>query len=184
MRKFVRSFVIAAALVAPLSVASAQGDGFKVGTKILSIGLLGGGTGFGIGAGAAYEVGVKELAPEWTLGVGGFVGFTSKSYDCGPACSYSFRAIPIDAIGNVHYRMKDNPKLDLYGGLSVGFTNFSASSSVNGFDYGLYGNTNSGLGIGGQVGARYDFTPKLGGFLQLGGGSNTAVYFIGVNFKM
>lgn len=184
MRNFVRTLAVCAALAAPLSAAAAQGSEFKVGTKLLSVGLLGGGTGFGIGAGAAYEVGVKELAPEWTLGVGGFVGFTQKSYTCGAACDYTFRAIPIDAVGNVHYKMKDNPKLDLYGGLSIGFTNFSASSSVNGFDYGLYGNTNSGLGIGGQIGARYDLTPKLNGFLQLGGGSNTAVYFVGLTFKM
>lgn len=183
MRKFVRSLALVAALAAPLSIASAQGGNFGVGSKIFSVGLLGGGTGFGIGGGAAFEVGVKELAPDFTLGVGGFVGYTQKSYNYSSTYNQTVRAIPIAAIGNVHYKIKDQPKLDLYAGLSLGFTNISVSSDFPGFN----SNTSaysSGLGFGGQVGARYDFTPKVAGFVQLGGGSNTAVYFLGLTFKM
>ena len=180
MRKFVRSLALVAALAAPLSVAHAQ---FATGSKLFSVGLLGGGTNFGIGAGVAFEVGVKELAPDFTLGVGGFVGFTQKSYDCGVTCSYKFRAIPIAAIGNVHYKIKDQPKLDVYGGLSLGFTNYSSSSDFAGFNSSNFG-ASSGLGFGAQVGARYDFAPNIAGLVQLGGGSNTALYLLGLTFKM
>ncbi|MEP6764680.1 MAG: outer membrane beta-barrel protein [Gemmatimonadaceae bacterium] len=183
MRKFVRSLALVAGLAAPLSIASAQGGNFGVGSKILSVGLLGGGNNFGIGGGVAFEVGAKELAPDFTLGVGGFIGFTQKTYDCSIGCTYTFRAIPIAAIGNVHYKLKDQPKLDLYGGLSLGFTNYSSSSSYTGFNSDNFG-ASSGLGFGLQVGARYNLTDKVAGMLQLGGGSNTALYFLGLTFKM
>ena len=185
MRNFVRSIALVAALAAPLSLASAQKGGdavFNVGSKLLSVGVIGGGSGFGVGAAVAYEVGVKELAPDWTLGVGGFVGFTSKSYGY-TTYDYTVRAIPIAAIGNVHYKIKDQPKVDVYGGLSIGFTNISVSSDNSAFNdsFSAY---SSGLGIGGQVGVRYAFSPKVLGLVQLGGGSNTSVFLAGLSFKM
>jgi hypothetical protein len=186
MRNFVRSIAVAAALVAPLSVASAQksSDGsFGVGTRELSVGLLGGSSGnYGIGAGAAFEVGVKELAPNFTLGLGAFVGFTSKSEGVS-GYSYTARTIPIAAVGNVHYKLQDQPKLDLYGGLNVGFVHYSFSSSdayFNGYNYG----SSSDLALGVDIGARYDFAPKVAGFVQLSGGSAFPLYFVGLTFKM
>lgn len=183
MRKFVRSLALVAALAAPLSIASAQ-SGFGVGSKLFSVGLLGGGaSNYGIGAGAAFEVGVKDFTPELSLGIGGFVGFTHRS-DSYFTTSISSTTIPIAAIGNVHYKLKDQPKLDLYGGLNLGFVHYSFSTDYPGYTAGSYGGGSSSLALGLDVGARYDFAPKVAGFVQLSGGSNFPLYFLGLTFKM
>ena len=184
MRKFVRSLALVAGLAAPLSIASAQG-GFGVGSKLFSVGLLGGSTGYGLGAGAAFEVGIKDFTPEVSLGIGGFAGFTQKTVNYGVVASnysYTLRSIPVAAIGNVHYKIKDQPKLDLYGGLNLGFVKYSYSSSVTGFNSDNLGSSDVALGL--NVGARYDLTSSVAGLLQLSGGSNFPLYFVGVTFKM
>jgi hypothetical protein len=69
MTKTLRTLALAlvAAAVIPAVSASAQDAAFGKGTKILDLGIVADPTGFGGG----LEVGLLELAPNFTLGVGG-----------------------------------------------------------------------------------------------------------------
>jgi hypothetical protein len=111
------------------------------------------------------------------------VGYTSKSYDYLVGYSYKWTTIPIAAIANAHYKMADQPKVDLYGGLSLGFVHYSYSSDYAGFNSSSVGGS-SDLALGINVGGRYDFTPNVAGVLQLSGGSHFPLYFLGLTFKM
>jgi len=164
------------------------GSAFGVGSKLLSVGLTGGGAAnYGLGIGAQYEVGFKELSPTLTLGLGATVGYSSKSFDygvfSGTRYNYSWTTIPVGAIGNVHWKIPSQPKLDLYGGLSLGYAFYSFSSDFDGFDSGSVSGT-SDLLLGLNVGARYQFAPKFQGMMQLSGGDNLSLYQIGLSFRM
>jgi uncharacterized protein YraI len=164
------------------------GSAFGVGSKLLSVGLTGGGAAnYGLGIGAQYEVGFKELSPALTLGIGATVGYSTRSFDYGvfggTRYSYNWTTIPVGAIGNVHWKIPSQPKLDLYGGLSLGYAFYSFSSDFDGFDSGSVSGT-SDLLLGLNVGARYQFAPKFQGMMQLSGGDNLSLYQIGLSFRM
>ncbi|WP_353267681.1 SH3 domain-containing protein [Gemmatimonas sp.] len=164
------------------------GSAFGVGSKLLSVGLTGGGAAnYGLGIGAQYEVGFKELSPSLTLGLGATVGYSSRSFDYGTfrgtRYSYNWTTIPVGAIGNVHWKIPSQPKLDLYGGLSLGYAFYSFSSDFDDFDSRSVSGT-SDLLLGINVGARYQFAPKFQGMMQLSGGDNLSLYQIGLSFRM
>jgi hypothetical protein len=167
---------VVAAAVLPFASAHAQKSGaaagsgvFTTGTSIVSVGLLTDPTGIG----GSYEYGLRQLAPGWTLGVGGTLGFQSRS-------SFGVDATTIWALGNanVHYAIPNVPELDVYGGLSLGIVRTSVDSPSPG----LSGVSDSDVALGINLGGRYMFTPKLGAFLQLGVADAPEI-FLGVSFK-
>ena len=79
--------------------------------------------------------------------------------------------------GNMNYHFNtvfSIPKdFDLYGGFNIGFYSWTSPVGYNG----VY---SSGLGIGGQIGARYYLTRKFGLNMEFGGGNE----FVGGKFGL
>jgi opacity protein-like surface antigen len=178
MMNRIRTLAVAAALAvvpASMSAQAAATPAFGVGTKLLSVGILTGGDYEGFGFGGSFEYGLLSFTPRVSLGIGGSIGYVSDE-DFGVDVS----AMPIMAIGNVHFAMPTQPKLDLYGGLSVGVIRAEvdcgtiAGVSCNASD------TESGFGL--QVGARYWLTNRVGVKGQLGLG-DIPLLNAGVSFR-
>lgn len=169
---------LAAALLLP-AAASAQvaPKAFGMSSRIVSVGLLAGGDYEGLGIGGAFEVGVYDFTPTLSLGLGGFAGFVRETEG-----NLSLTQVPIMAIGNVHLSLPEQPKLDLYGGMSLGIV--SASYKYDGIAPAGVDDSESDseIGVGIQVGARYAFTPRVTAFGQLGG-IDIPLLFAGLTFK-
>jgi opacity protein-like surface antigen len=133
------------------------------GMSHVSVGLLTGGDGNqGTGIGGQFEYGVFNLSSNVLLGVGGTVGYTRKS-----VAGFSYTAIPVYGIANAHFVLPDQPDLDLYAGVSVGFTRVNVPTvTVGGIRVGGGSATNSGFGV--QGGGRYKLTDKWSAHAQLG----------------
>jgi hypothetical protein len=154
MMKTLRTLTVAlaAAALVPLASASAQEAAFGKGSKVLDLGIvIDDPTGFA----AAFEVGLIELAPNLTLGVGATGSYQSES---------SVSLTWIAGMANVHYSLPDLPKLDLFAGAALGISRVSIDG-LGGL--GLDGSS-SDVGVGINIGARYMFTPKIGGIVRLG----------------
>lgn len=84
-------------------------------------------------------------------------------------------------LGNANYHFNNllgiEPTWDVYGGLNIGFYSWSSPR-------GFKGDTNSGLGLGLQIGGRYYFNDKFGINLELGGGNATSGGKIGISIKL
>ena len=154
---------------------------FGKGSRIASVGILTGGDYEGFGAGGSFEVAVKEFTPTLSLGVGAFAGIVRGDVGFSSVFNYTITQIPVMAIGNVHLSLPSQPKLDLYGGLSLGIvrTSFSFDGNAPGL-FDSASNSDTGLGI--QIGARYAFTPRAMGFAQLGA-NDIPLFYGGLSLK-
>ncbi|WP_291161323.1 outer membrane beta-barrel protein [Gemmatimonas sp. UBA7669] len=169
----------AAAVLAIPSMASAQATGpFEVGSKVGSIGFMAGGDYEGAGLGVQGEVGFKKLG-NTVLGLGGFVGIQRDS-ETVFGSKYTSTVIPIMAIGNVHFPIASQPKLDLFAGASLGFV--SVNVEVEGTGLGDFDAGDSDIGFGIQGGARYNLSNKLSLMGQVGVG-DIPLIFAGVSIK-
>lgn len=169
MMKSLRTLTVAlaAAAVVPFASASAQDAAFGVGTKLVNLGIVTGPTGFGAG----FEVGLLELAPNITLGVGGTFAYQSQD-----VIGVDFSTTWIVGNANVHYAIPSLPELDVFGGLSLGIARTS-TEAIFGVDA-----SGSTTVVGVNLGGRYMFTPKLGAFAQLGL-ADAPELFLGVSIK-
>ena len=88
---------------------------------------------------------------------------------------YNHNVMGFSGNANYHFNslFKIPQKWDFYTGLNIGF--FAWSSPNN-----YYGDHNSGLGIGAQIGGRYYFSDKIGLNLEFGGGNA----FVGGKFGL
>jgi len=152
---------------------------FGQGSRQLSVGILTGGDYEGFGAGAQFEVGVKEFTPTLSLGIGAFGGYIKGDY--GLFSDVSITSTPIMGVGNLHLAIPSQPKLDLYAGASIGIVRWSYDLNDNNYP-GFDGASDSEVGFGIQVGARYAFTERTMGFAQLGA-SDMPLLFAGLSFK-
>ncbi|MES2522826.1 MAG: outer membrane beta-barrel protein [Gemmatimonadota bacterium] len=184
MTNFSRTLAVAAAMLLP-SAAFAQemsARPFGQGSRIVSVGILTGGDYEGFGIGGSFEVGVKEFTPTLSLGVGAFAGFVRGDVGFTPGFDYTFTQVPIMAIGNLHLALPSQPKLDLYGGLSLGIIRTSVDyegSAPGAFNL---SESDSDVGLGIQIGARYAFTERTMGFAQLGA-NDIPLLYAGLSFK-
>lgn len=180
LKKLIGTMAVAVLIAAPVQQASAQDAGsFQKGTKILSLGVMAGGDYEGIGGGASFEVGILEIAPKIKLGVGGLFGYVRDSESFGLS-DYTFTQMPIMAIGNVHFEVPSQPKLDLYAGASVGIIRVSYDGNFAGIP-GIDG-SDSDTGFGIQGGIRYNLSGKTSVMGQIGVG-DIPLIFAGVSFK-
>ena len=184
MKKYFLSLIAIALFALP---GQAQNT-FNKGDKVLNLAI---GLGNRLYSGSAYskitpaisgsfEVGViDELFDEnSSLGVGGYVGYTSAEYTYGPGYGWKYTDIVIGARGLVHYQLVDD--LDSYAGAMLGYDIvssktfgtgvFDGSASASGVDFALF------------VGGRYYFTEKIAGLLELGYG--IAYLNLGVAIKL
>ena len=113
------------------------------------------------------------------LSIGGELSFRSYNEYWGQ--NYYKRNITgISANANYHFNsilLIPSP-FDLYAGINLGYYNWSSP------DQGYYGNHNSGLGLGVQIGGRYYFTRKLGCNLEFGGGNAFSGGKVGLTVKL
>ncbi len=182
----VRLIAAAVALATLPVVAQAQDDQFKVGSKVVNVGILVAGDALGgIGIGGGLEVGVARIADVVTLGVGGSIGYLHKSYGgyLTSVYGYNINVIPVLGFVHGHYQLKEVPKLDLFAGPAVGIARSSYSFDGDAAYYNRYFTSSTDVAIGIQAGARYELTSAIVGSLQVSGGSNLPWINAGVAFK-
>jgi len=143
---------------------SAPNSGFGQGTRLVSVGLLAGGDYSGTGVGGQIEWGVRNVGRS-TLSLGAFVGRQSESTGAG-SLEVTTSAIPIMAVGNVHFPLGSSNRLDMYAGASVGVVRVSVKSEASNVGSSRASDTNTGGGV--QVGVRYRAASRLSLMGQLG----------------
>lgn len=171
-----KTFFSIIATVVVSSFTFAQNGAFKNGDKLLNVGI--GVNSYyqgGIPVGASFEVGVTDA-----ISVGGNIDYLSSDYGAGAGSK--FTALYFGARANYHFNEIlniESDKVDVYGGLNLGYRSFSWKNDFDG-DYGKsYG---SGLYLGALVGGKYYFSDNIGAFLELGAIGSTNAR-IGVAFK-
>jgi hypothetical protein len=184
-------FSIALLVISFFSAVSVRAQAFEVGTNVISAGI---GLGSSIanytygsqspGFNLQYDRGVWEAGPG-VISLGGYVGIKDYKYgyiENGYAFSEKWNYTVVGVRGAWHFTGLDIDKLDLYGGLMLGYYALSYSYSDNqgnsGGSLGNYGNT---VGVSVFAGARYYFANNLGVFGELGFGAN--ILSLGLSYK-
>ena len=174
-----KRFFVVLGLVGFLSLFSTKGHAqFKKGDNLVNLGFgLNSYYSGGVPLSAAYEYGVSKF-----VSVGGGIDYLSYHY--GPY-GFNFTAIYFGGRASYHFNELFNindKKWDVYGGGSLGYRSFSWGDNSLNNGYYNRGYYNSGFFLGVHAGARYYFSPKVGGFSELGalGSSNIR---IGITFR-
>ena len=176
MKRIFLGFCVAGLLSLVAITTNAQ---YKQGDNLLNLGIgLNSYYNGGTPVSGIFEAGVSKV-----ISFGGGIDYLSYHYGF-VGYNYSYSALYIGARGSYHFNELLNlnsKKVDIYGGLSLGYRSFSWSdNNVN--SNGLNGNYASGIYLALHVGGRYYFSDRVAGFLELGalGSSNAR---IGVTFK-
>jgi hypothetical protein len=147
-----------------LSQLHAQESTFNKGDKVANF-ALGLGSSLAVGntaippISASFEVGIVDnIIDKGTIGVGGFLGYSSYKWGFS---DYKSRNIIIGPRGTFHYPFVD--KLDTYAGLMIGYNIYSDNDPYDTYNY---GQVVSDWFIGG----RYYFSDNFAGMLELGYG--------------
>jgi hypothetical protein len=177
MTNRIRSFLVAAAVVALPSMASAQDRTLNVGyTDIGAVIGLGNIGDAGVAIGGRFERIIREL-PELGTGTIG-LQLSADVYSYGD--TYTFRYIPIGATANYHFNL-ENKKLVPFVGVGLGYSILSCSYDDEDF-FGIDLCPNSGIYFIGKAGARYFFNEKMALYGDVGAGA--ATLNIGLTFKL
>lgn len=112
------------------------------------------------------------------VSIGAEASFRSYNYGW-KGSNYRVSVFGASANANYHFNslLKIPKEWDLYAGINVGFYSWNYAN-----DY--PGNHNSGLGLGGQIGARYYFNDKIGINLEGGGGNAFNGGKLGITIKL
>jgi hypothetical protein len=140
----------------------------------------------GFGLGYAYLSGIPlmasaEFAINDAISIGPYLGFTSSTYRYG-GIRRNYTFIDFGARASYHYSKHlrlGTDKLDLYGGLLLGYVVSSYSDNYN-YINDSYGST---LRLGLVAGARWYFTDKFGVNGEVGLEGVTPL-LLGVTFKL
>ncbi|HHJ53613.1 MAG TPA: hypothetical protein ENJ89_10495 [Caldithrix abyssi] len=181
MRKLSFLFIILFAIHAQ---AGDSGALIKPGEKLVGARIaLGSVYGAGLGVVLSGEYGVRDNLFDLggtanTLGVAASLGYSgySQSYSWG---TYSYTNILLITSGLWHVDLLNDPKIDTYASLSMGWNIGTVSSPSGGPQY---SNTYSGLIWGTAVGARYHFSDKLSAVGELGFGMG--VLRVGIDYRL
>lgn len=144
--------------------AASTNSGFARGGKLVSAGFMTGGDYSGTGFGGQVEWGVGSVRSS-VLSVGAFAGIQRKSTGAGPL-EVTTSAMPIMAVGNVHFPIGSAERLDIYAGASAGVVRVSVKSSNGTLGESKASDTDTALGI--QAGVRYRAASRLSFMGQLG----------------
>lgn len=131
---------------------------------------------------ASYEVGVVEnVFDRGVIGVGGYVGYTSATWEYNFLGSWSWKStdLIIGVRGALHYPFVDN--LDTYAGLMLAY-NINTWKETGTVSTGYTRDSYGGIILPGFVGARYYFNEKFAGVAELGWG--IAYLNIGIAVKL
>lgn len=180
MKKLFSSLFFMALLAFSAQNAMAQ---YAQGDKLLNVGIgVNGFYGRGLPLGASFEYGIT---PE--ISVGAQIDFYTYNYgyNYGAGLNNKFRYtfIPIAIRGSYHVNELlnlNNDKVDLYGGLQLGYylSSYSGDNGFNGIYNDAYG---SRAFFGVHIGGKYYFKPNLGAFAEVGYG--VSALKLGVAFK-
>lgn len=132
----------------------------------------------------SYEVGVLDnVLEKGSIGIGGYAGYTSAKWEYGESIynwGYKSTDIIIGVRGAFHYPLLN--KLDTYAGLMLGYDINSwtetGSAQLGSGTSSSYG----GLIVPGFVGARYYFTDKFAGLVEVGW--SIAYFNLGFSLKL
>lgn len=163
---------------------AAHAQSFQNGTTVANVGIgLGTALG-GLGTArpaisASLDKGIWDVGGPGVISLGGYVGNVGYKYtNTGYTAKWNY--IVVGARGAYHYNgFAEVPKLDVYGGVMLGYN--IVSYSVEGNDAGLNNNYGSGLGFSGFLGGRWFFSESVGAYAELGYG--VSVLNAGVTFK-
>jgi hypothetical protein len=162
----------------PCIAANSQNGAYAKGDKLLNVGIgINSYYSGGIPFGASFELGITDA-----ISVGGNVDYLSHKYkDLG---NFKFTALYIGARGSYHFNELlniSNDKIDLYGGVTLGYRVFSWKDDF-GSD-GLGNSYGSGVYLGILAGGKYYFSNNIGAFVELGAiGSTNARIGLAVKF--
>ncbi len=152
---------------------------YAKGDKLLNIGIgVNSYYNGGIPVGASFEVGVTD-----EISVGGSIDYLSHKYNAGFGSDFKFTALYIGGRGSYHFNKLlnlANDKIDLYGGLALGYRSFTWSDSN--FNSGLGNSYGSGVYLGIFAAGRYYFSENVGAFLEVGAVGSTNAK-LGAAFK-
>lgn len=143
--------------------ASAQDD--VKGHTFINAGVGIGTFGF-LGTGGLPITGSIEYGFTDKISGGIYVGAVSRTY----ASDWKYKYIVGGARASYHFNEAlnvSNPKVDLYGGLSLYYRGYTLKYESLGTKY----NSSAGtVGLGIHIGGRYMFAEKIGGFAEIGYG--------------
>jgi hypothetical protein len=145
------------------------------GSKFVNLGL---GLGTNLYSGLHYKMQVPPVSASFeyvikdelfdensSLGVGGYLGFTSYKWTSGD-WGWKYNSIVIGPRGYLHYQFIDN--LDTYTGILLGYNILSSKWTGSGTSW---GSANSGgIAYSWFVGGRYFFSDNIAAMLELGYG--------------
>ena len=174
--KFVGLMAVAMLVAAPAREAAAQ---LEKGYTDLGVVIGLGNTGeAGIAFGGRFERIIKDLP---SLG-GGTLGIQVSAdywgYDYANYYNYSY--LPIGVTGNYHVKL-ENKKIDLFGGVGLGYSIISCSYDGPGGDLGDLCEDGSAYFIF-RAGGRYFFSDKTAFYADLGSGSSNIN--LGLTFRI
>ena len=175
-RMLVGLVAVALMIAAPARQAAAQ---LEKGYTDLGIVVGLGNTGeAGIALGGRFEKIIKDLPSlgNGTLGIGLSADWWSYDY----ANYYNYTYLPIGLTGNYHVKL-ENKKIDLFGGVGLGYSIISCSYNGPGGDLGDLCEDGSAYFIF-RVGGRYFFGNRTAFYADLGSGSSNIN--LGLTFKL
>jgi hypothetical protein len=166
---------------------NAQNLSFDKGNHVLNVGIGLGNARYSSGAtssippiSASYEVGVvNNVFDKASIGVGGYLGYTSAKWDFGGGYSVKSSDFIIGVRGALHYPLVD--KLDTYAGLMIAY-DINSWTTTGTYFAGASSSSYGGIFVPGFIGARYFFSEKFAGFAELGWG--IAYLNLGVAIKI
>lgn len=181
MKKTITTFFIAFLF---LLINKANAQTYEVGNNVLSLGVgLGSSLGYtnstqSPALSIQFERGITELGSSGVLSIGGYFGVKNYKYDYsyfGYSFSQKWNYTLIGLRGAYHFTGLDVDKVDLYGGVMLGYYILTYKYTDNDptHDDNFYNsnqNFKSTAGFSLYGGARYFFTEKIGAFLELGYG--------------
>lgn len=173
-----RRWFIVAILAASVLSPSAMHGQFAAGQKNLGVhvGLSGVGTApsFGVNGDLAFSDRVSVGAWADTWGYGESLSIGSDSY------RWDVRYIALAGTSAYHFPIDDQPKLDPFVGVSVGY--FIVSAEGSGAGGIVYGGDSSRAFVGGFAGIRYAFRERLNGVARAGFGASHLT--LGLDYRL
>lgn len=150
-------------------VANAQAIGSGESQVNAGVGL----SGWGVPVYANYEYGFSDVI---SGGVEGSYRSFNEKY---VGDSYKYSVLGIGAFANYHVNdlLGVPAPWDVYAGATLGYYSVSVDTDYDGA-------IGSGLSFGGQVGARYYFSDKMGVNLEFNGGSVVTGGKLGITIKL
>lgn len=161
------------------AVTQVNAQAFEKGTSALNLGVgIGGNYGSWTGGSstpqitASFEKGIWEVGGPGVISLGGFLGHKSYKYS---SLDWKWSYTTIGVRSAYHYNGFDNEKLDVYGGLMLGYLLYKATG---------YSAGGGGAGFSAFAGGRYLFAPKFGIYAEIGGGNyNLSILNAGITLK-